>query len=34
VFEKKFLGNRTEIKFRTTQFVLNELRNAIKDRGK
>jgi len=30
VFEKKFLGNRTEIKFRTTQFVLNELRNAIK----
>jgi len=30
VFKKKFLGNRTEIKFRTTQFVLNELRNAIK----
>lgn len=29
VFEKKFLGNRTEIKFRTMQFVLNELRNAI-----
>jgi len=34
VFEKKFLGNRTEIKFRTTQFVLNELRNAIKNRGR
>jgi PncC family amidohydrolase len=32
IFEKKFLGNRTEIKFRTTQFVLNELRNAIKNR--
>jgi len=29
LFEKKFLGNRTEIKFRTMQFVLNELRNAI-----
>jgi nicotinamide-nucleotide amidase len=29
VFEKRFLGNRTEIKFRTTQFALNELRNAI-----
>ncbi|HAJ96002.1 MAG TPA: hypothetical protein DCP02_07195 [Actinobacteria bacterium] len=29
VFEKKFLGKRTEIKFRTMQFVLNELRNAI-----
>jgi PncC family amidohydrolase len=32
IFEKKFLGNRTEIKFRTTQFVLNELRNAIRYR--
>ena len=29
VFEKKFLGTRAEIKFRTVQFVLNELRNAI-----
>ena len=34
VFEKRFLGNRTEIKFRTTQFVLNELRNAIIKKGK
>ena len=33
VFEKRFLGNRTEIKFRTTQFVLNELRNTIIDGG-
>jgi nicotinamide-nucleotide amidase len=33
IFEKKFLGNRTEIKFRTTQFVLNELRNAILKEG-
>jgi nicotinamide-nucleotide amidase len=29
VYERKFLGSRTEIKFRTTQFVLNKLRNAI-----
>jgi nicotinamide-nucleotide amidase len=29
VFEKRFLGTRAEIKFRTVQFVLNELRNAI-----
>jgi len=29
VFEKKFSGKRTEIKFRTMQFVLNKLRNAI-----
>ena len=34
VFEKRFLGNRTEIKFRTTQFVLNELRNAIRKEGR
>jgi nicotinamide-nucleotide amidase len=34
VFEKRFLGNRTEIKFRTMQFVLNELRNAIIQSGK
>ena len=33
VFEKQFVGNRTEIKFRTTQFVLNKLRNAIKETG-
>jgi len=26
VFKKKFLGNRTEIKFRVAQFVLNKLR--------
>ncbi len=29
VFEKRFLGTRAEIKFRTVQFVLNELRNVI-----
>lgn len=29
VFEKRFPGTRQEIKFRTTQFVLNELRMAI-----
>ncbi|TET51957.1 MAG: nicotinamide-nucleotide amidohydrolase family protein, partial [Actinomycetota bacterium] len=29
IFEKRFLGTRAEIKFRTVQFVLNELRNAI-----
>jgi nicotinamide-nucleotide amidase len=29
VFKKRFLGSRQEIKFRTTQFVLNELRAAI-----
>jgi nicotinamide-nucleotide amidase len=29
VFRKRFLGTRAEIKFRTVQFVLNELRNAI-----
>ncbi len=37
VFEKRFPGTRQEIKFRTTQFVLNELRMAIykrKVRGK
>lgn len=28
-FKKRFLGTRAEIKFRTVQFVLNELRNAI-----
>ncbi|MCD4670185.1 MAG: nicotinamide-nucleotide amidohydrolase family protein [Actinomycetia bacterium] len=34
VFEKRFPGSRTEIKFRTMQFVLNELRNAIIQSGK
>ncbi len=29
VFEKKFPGTRYEIKFRTAQFILNELRAAI-----
>lgn len=29
VFEKNFIGNRSEIKFRTAQFVLNKLRIAI-----
>jgi len=29
VFKKRFVGERQEIKFRTTQFVLNELRTAI-----
>lgn len=29
VFKKRFVGSRQEIKFRTTQFVLNELRAAI-----
>ncbi|MBN2073815.1 MAG: CinA family nicotinamide mononucleotide deamidase-related protein [Actinobacteria bacterium] len=29
VYERRFVGTRTEIKFRTTQFVLNKLRNAI-----
>ena len=32
VFKKKFAGSRQEIKFRTTQFVLNELRTAINKR--
>jgi nicotinamide-nucleotide amidase len=31
VFEKNFSGNRSEIKFRTAQFVLNKLRIAIDD---
>ena len=31
IFEKKFLGNRCEVKFRTAQFVLNELRAAISE---
>jgi nicotinamide-nucleotide amidase len=31
VFKKRFVGSRQEIKFRTTQFVLNELRAAIND---
>jgi len=29
VFEKKFIGSRREIKFRTAQFVLNKLRTAM-----
>jgi nicotinamide-nucleotide amidase len=29
IFKKRFLGSRQEIKFRTAQFVLNELRSAI-----
>ncbi len=29
IFKKKFLGTRSEIKFRTTQFILNELRSAL-----
>ncbi len=29
VFKKKFLGTRSEIKFKTTQFILNELRKAL-----
>jgi len=29
VFEKNFIGSRSEIKFRTAQFVLNKLRIAI-----
>ena len=29
IFKKRFLGTRAEIKFRTVQFILNELRNAI-----
>jgi nicotinamide-nucleotide amidase len=32
VFKKRFAGSRQEIKFRTTQFVLNELRAAINKR--
>ncbi len=32
VFEKKFVGSRREIKFRTTQFVLNELRAAMNEK--
>ena len=32
VFKKRFLGSRQEIKFRTTQFVLNEIRTAISNR--
>ncbi len=32
VFKKRFMGSRQEIKFRTTQFVLNELRTAINKR--
>jgi nicotinamide-nucleotide amidase len=30
LFEKNFIGSRTEIKFRTAQFILNRLRVAIK----
>ena len=30
LFEKNFIGSRTEIKFRTAQFILNILRIAIK----
>ena len=33
IFEKRFLGTRAEIKFRTVQFALNELRNAILQNG-
>jgi nicotinamide-nucleotide amidase len=29
VYEKNFIGTRTEIKFRTAQFALNKLRLAI-----
>ena len=29
VFEKNFIGSRSEIKFRTAQFVLNKLRIAV-----
>lgn len=29
VYEKNFIGTRTEIKFRTAQFILNKLRLAI-----
>jgi nicotinamide-nucleotide amidase len=29
IFKKRFVGSRQEIKFRTTQFVLNKLRAAI-----
>ncbi len=32
IYEKRFLGERSEIKFRTTQFILNELRNALVSR--
>jgi len=31
-FKKKFLGTRSEIKFKTTQFILNELRKALAGR--
>jgi nicotinamide-nucleotide amidase len=34
IFEKRFPGNRMDIKFRTMQFALNELRNAIIQYGK
>jgi len=30
LFEKNFIGSRTEIKFRTAQFILNRLRVAVK----
>jgi len=32
VFKKRFVGSRQEIKFRTTQFALNEIRTAISNR--
>ena len=32
VFKKKFPGNRCEVKFRTAQFILNELRAAIAEK--
>jgi nicotinamide-nucleotide amidase len=34
IFKKKFTGKRMDIKFRTMQFALNELRNAIIQYGK
>jgi nicotinamide-nucleotide amidase len=34
IFEKRFPGKRMDIKFRTMQFALNELRNAIIQYGK
>jgi len=31
VFEKRYIGTRTDIKFRTSQFILNQLRNSLEN---
>jgi len=31
IFEKKYLGTRTDIKFRTSQFILNQLRISLEN---